>query len=41
MKNLNRKEEIDNELQGKASQWDINGNLVIEYEYDNGLIKMK
>lgn len=36
-----QKETIDDELQGKASQWDINGNLVIEYEYDDGLIKLK
>lgn len=32
---------IDDELQGKVIQWDINGNLVIEYEYDDGLIKLK
>lgn len=35
-----QKEFIDNEPNGKASQWDINGNLVIEYEYEDGLIKM-
>lgn len=32
---------IDGEFHGKASQWDINGNLVIEYEYEDGLIKLK
>jgi antitoxin component YwqK of YwqJK toxin-antitoxin module len=35
-----QKEYIDDELQGKASRWDVNGNLVIEYEYDDGLIKV-
>lgn len=36
-----QKETIDRVLQGKASQWDIDGNLVIEYEYHDGLIKLK
>ena len=36
-----QKERIDFEFQGKASEWDINGNLVIEYEYEDDLIKMK
>jgi len=36
-----QKETVDDELQGKANQWDINGNLVLEYEYDDGLIKLK
>ncbi|MBE7686524.1 MULTISPECIES: toxin-antitoxin system YwqK family antitoxin [Tenacibaculum] len=36
-----QKETIDDELQGKASQWDINGDLVIEFEYDDGLINLK
>jgi antitoxin component YwqK of YwqJK toxin-antitoxin module len=32
------KKTINYELHGKARQWDIDGNLQIEYEYDHGII---
>ena len=34
-------EYINNEPQGKARHWDVNGLLIIEYEYYDGLIKSK